>query len=114
MCSGQSRTRCFALINLVVVEAAVVPDFALDLDPALLVRPPLGAGESVLSPLRPEPFALGAGTAFGSAFLLVFVFFGGSDPARAGAAFGVGIVPSFNGGGVNLSIAVLGKLSLCL
>ena len=113
MCSGQSRTRCFALIIFVVTEAPVVSVFALDLDPALLDRPPLGAGESAL-PLLPRPvlFALGAGTAFGSA--LAFAFSGGSDVARAGAAFGVGIDPSFNGGGVNLSIADLGNLSLCL
>ena len=113
MCSGQSRTRCLALIILVVIEAPVVPDFALELDPALLARPPLGAGESALPPLpRPALFALGAGTAFGSAF--AFAFLGGSDVALAGAAFGVGIVPSFNGGGVSLSIAALGKLLLCL
>ena len=113
MCSGQSRTRCFAFIIFVVIEPPVAADFVLELDPALLVRPPLGAGESVLLPLppRPPPFALGAGTAFGSAFF-DFDFARGS--VVTGIAFGVGIVPSFNGGGVNLSIAPLGKLSLCL
>ena len=115
ICSGQRRTRCFAFIVLVVVDPAVASDFALDLDPALLVRPPLGAGESVRF-VRPLLLALGAGTAFGSVFVLFLSFLaGGSDPARgAGAAFGVGIVPSFFGGGFSLSAAAFGKLLLCL
>ena len=112
MCSGQSRTRCFALIIFVVIELPVAADFVLEFDPALSARP-LGAGESARPDLpRPPPLDLGAGLAFGSAFDFAFDFEFGS--VVAGTAFGVGIVPSFNGGGVNLSIAVLGKLSLCL
>ena len=115
MCSGHKRTRCFAFIVLVVTDPVVASDFALDLDPALLVRPPFGAGESVRF-VRPVLLALGAGAAFGSVFVLFLSFLaGGSDPARgAGAAFGVGIVPSFFGGGFSLSTAAFGKLLLCL
>ena len=119
MCSGQSRTRCLFLIIFVVIEPPVAVDEFLDELRLLSWLPdrPLGAGESARSAdlPRPPPLALGAGVAFGPAFGVAFgaTFFLGLG-SGAGAALGVGIVPSLNGGGVNLSFAALGRLSKCL
>ena len=115
MCSGQSRTRCFAFIIFVVIDApvaTVVPFEELVRLLSLLPDLPGGAGEPARDrPLPLPPFS--AGAAFLSALTLALAFALGPGSV-AGAAFGGGMVPSLRGGCVSLSFAAWGKLSTCL